>query len=504
MKTLTQIMAVLTVFCGFTQVVLADDFFDAYQKEFAFLEAERKALNKRLGEIETDGAQKEAAAQKALQVLQAQLLAMHNRADAIEMDLDETERDNTDLEERQDMLVETLSRAQETIEQYGYEVSAPSENVEVQATQMINLFHLVDIAYDSGSSVDVQDGEFFLMNGKKVEGKILTVGKIAAYGVSNSGGGALAPAGGGRYKVWDNTTQNVAASMIDGKFPKEFPVFLYESMEKPVERKEEKTWREIVDSGGIIAWIIVGLGGVAILMILARMLILIVAGTRTEKLIGKVGELVRKGELDAALKKCKKAKGAAAHVLRVTIENLHKDREKLDDIVSEAILNKAPVVDRFNTSILVAASVAPLLGLLGTVTGMISTFDIITEHGTGDPKMLSGGISEALVTTELGLIVAIPSLLFGTLLSGRASAIMDAMERAALQIINIDDVENKSQKTKPNDNSSSNKEATDSGLAKEDNAGARAECEVKKDNVDDGNTEKKDGNISPAPAEAAV
>ncbi|MBN2715904.1 MAG: MotA/TolQ/ExbB proton channel family protein [Deltaproteobacteria bacterium] len=443
MKIQLQILTFMTVLFGFSIFAHADDFFDAYQKEYAFLEAERKALNARLDEIEKEAASKEAAAQREIQSLQAQLLSIHNRADAVEMDLDETERDNSDMAERQDMFMETMSRARETIEQYGYEISAPSDNIEVQATQTVNLFHLVDIAYDKGASVEIQEGDFFLTNGKKVEGKILTIGNVAAYGVSGDGGGALAPAGGGRFKVWDNSTQAIAASMIEGVFPKTLPIFLYESMEKPVEHKDEKTWKEIIDSGGIIAWIIVWLGGITVLMILARLIILVVAGTRTEKLIGTVSSLARSGKMTEALAKCKKAKGAAAHVLKVTLENLHREREKLDDIISEAILNKAPLVDRFNTSILVAASVAPLLGLLGTVTGMISTFDIITEHGTGDPKMLSGGISEALVTTELGLIVAIPSLLFGTLLSGRASAIMDAMERAALQVINIDDIKNK-------------------------------------------------------------
>ncbi|MBN2531088.1 MAG: MotA/TolQ/ExbB proton channel family protein [Deltaproteobacteria bacterium] len=444
MKLRIQILLVWLVIMAKVEVAAADDFFDAYQKEFAFLEAERKALKKRIDEVENETNKKEAAAKKELSVLQSQLLAIHNRADSIEMDLDETARDNTDMEERQDMLKETLARAQETIEQYGFDVSAPSDNVDVQATQIVNLFKLVQQAYDMGATTAVSEGDFFLTNGKKVKGKILTIGHIAAYGISDAGGGVLAPAGSGRYKVWDKTTKKTAAMMVGGQFPSEMPIFLYESMEKPVEHKDEKSWKQIVDSGGIIAWIIVGLGAIAVLMILARVIILIVAGTRTEKLIVSVSELVRGGQMEKALAKCKKAKGAAAHVLRVTIENLHKEREKIDDIVSEAILNKAPMVDRFNTSILVAASVAPLLGLLGTVTGMISTFDIITEHGTGDPKMLSGGISEALVTTELGLIVAIPALLFGTLLSGRASAIMDAMERAALQIINIDDVKNKS------------------------------------------------------------
>jgi biopolymer transport protein ExbB len=96
-----------------------------------------------------------------------------------------------------------------------------------------------------------------------------------------------------------------------------------------------------------------------------------------------------------------------------------------------------PALERFGSTLAVFAAVAPLLGLLGTVTGMISTFDVITEYGTGDPKLLSGGISEALVTTELGLVVAIPTLLIGTLLSGRAEAIKGTLERAALHVMNL-------------------------------------------------------------------
>jgi biopolymer transport protein ExbB len=69
---------------------------------------------------------------------------------------------------------------------------------------------------------------------------------------------------------------------------------------------------------------------------------------------------------------------------------------------------------------------------------MITTFDIITEFGTGDPKLLSGGISIALITTEIGLIVAIPALIFGNLLSGWAENIKDSMEKAALRVINLE------------------------------------------------------------------
>src|SRR5690606_18595063 len=106
-------------------------------------------------------------------------------------------------------------------------------------------------------------------------------------------------------------------------------------------------------------------------------------------------------------------------------------------IVSESILHESTHLSRFGSVITMIAAVAPLLGLLGTVTGMIQTFDVITEFGTSDPKLLSGGIATALVTTELGLIVAIPCLLFGNLLNGWSDRIKDDMEKAALRAINL-------------------------------------------------------------------
>jgi len=128
--------------------------------------------------------------------------------------------------------------------------------------------------------------------------------------------------------------------------------------------------------------------------------------------------------------------GSAARVVKAAVRNLDRDRAHLEDIISEAILYESGHLNRFGAIILVIAGVAPLLGLLGTVTGMITTFDIITEFGTGDPKLLSGGISIALVTTELGLAVAIPMLLLGNILSGWAESIKDGMEKGALRVIN--------------------------------------------------------------------
>ncbi|RMG21080.1 MAG: MotA/TolQ/ExbB proton channel family protein, partial [Deltaproteobacteria bacterium] len=178
-------------------------------------------------------------------------------------------------------------------------------------------------------------------------------------------------------------------------------------------------------------------GLIGLLLILARAFLLWRAGSRTREVVDAAAPLVKLGQLEEAMAKCRSFPGAAARVLETTIRNLDRERDHLEDIVSEAVLHEAPTIERFGSTILVLAAVAPLLGLLGTVTGMISTFDIITEFGTGDPKLLSGGISEALITTELGLIVAIPTLLLGTLLSGRADTILGDLERAALRVMNL-------------------------------------------------------------------
>ena len=116
-------------------------------------------------------------------------------------------------------------------------------------------------------------------------------------------------------------------------------------------------------------------------------------------------------------------------------ESKADSHETLMDHAETIVLNEKSRLERFGTAILVIAAVAPLLGLLGTVTGMIGTFEMITEHGTGDPKMLSGGISEALITTQLGLVVAIPMVLLGNTLNTWGNRILGRLEAGILMAV---------------------------------------------------------------------
>jgi biopolymer transport protein ExbB len=192
-----------------------------------------------------------------------------------------------------------------------------------------------------------------------------------------------------------------------------------------------------VRKGGLIGYVIVSLGGIALILIILRAIFLSNAGSSIHKISEAIEPLLKQRRIDDAIAATKRFKGSAARVVTSALRNLDRDRDHLEDIVSEAILHENTRLNRFGSVILMIAGVAPLLGLLGTVTGMIQTFAVITEFGTSDPKLLSGGIATALVTTELGLIVAIPCLLFGNLLGGWGERLKDDMEKAALSVINV-------------------------------------------------------------------
>ena len=109
--------------------------------------------------------------------------------------------------------------------------------------------------------------------------------------------------------------------------------------------------------------------------------------------------------------------------------------ETLSLKLDEAILRETPSIERGLVTLAILAAVAPMLGLLGTVSGMIETFQSITLFGTGDPKLMSGGISQALVTTELGLAVAIPILLIHSALSSKSNRLIQILDEESAAIV---------------------------------------------------------------------
>ena len=173
-----------------------------------------------------------------------------------------------------------------------------------------------------------------------------------------------------------------------------------------------------------------------LLMILERAIFLTRTDRDVDALLAAVSPRVRAGDFAGAATLVAQGGGPVRRVLRAGIEHGQRRVANLDEALQEAILAELPTLERFLGGLAVAAAVAPLLGLLGTVTGMINLFQVITVHGTGNARLLSGGISEALITTEAGLIIAIPLLLAHAWLSRQVRNLVSHMDRAAIVLIN--------------------------------------------------------------------
>ncbi|HEX7763404.1 MAG TPA: MotA/TolQ/ExbB proton channel family protein [Cellvibrio sp.] len=180
------------------------------------------------------------------------------------------------------------------------------------------------------------------------------------------------------------------------------------------------TFLERVDQGGEVGYVIVAVGFIGVFLGLWRMLVLFAMTAKVK----------------AQLKSDKpNANNPLGRVLKVAEENKNVDTETLELKLEEAVLKERPSIESGLAVLKIIAAVAPLLGLLGTVTGMIETFQAITIFGAGDPKNMAGGISAALVTTVQGLVVAIPVVLMHTLVNGRAKAVIQVLDEQTTGII---------------------------------------------------------------------
>jgi len=194
---------------------------------------------------------------------------------------------------------------------------------------------------------------------------------------------------------------------------------------------------EQVPKGGPIVWPILAILAVAGLIVIERVVFLLRKNCDAEKLMQRVAALAGERRWPDCRDACLALGGKpVARVLAAGLECCHLPREEMENALQEAILREVPPLERFLSTLGMLAAIAPLLGLLGTVTGMIDTFHVITRFGTGDPRMMSGGISVALVTTMLGLSVAIPIMLAHTLLNRAVDKRIGKMEEKALALVN--------------------------------------------------------------------
>ena len=406
----------------------------AYAKEFAYLKAQKSMLSKRLKSVKSTQGKKLSIAKNDLEKLQNIVLQKNEESERLSDNLYRARASSQIVVDDTALIESVVMQSTTALKAYDINVLVDTNNYQKSIKE---IFVKSDALIYDLSSLKTINGEFYAADGSQKNGTIVKVGNIASYGISNDIAAALVPAGEGKLKVYKSADASQSATDLQNRdLSKPLNIFIYENSSTEIEDIKEKTIYSVIDSGGIIGWIIVAIGLVGLLLGLLRSKFLISASSSTEDLANSALEKLLKSGKDGALEYLKEKKGSTVRVLKATIRNLDRDREHIEDIVAESILHESGRLDKYGSAILVIAAVSPLLGLLGTVTGMIATFDIITEFGTGDPKLLSGGISIALVTTELGLIVAIPILMIGNLLGGWAERVKDNMEHSALHIIN--------------------------------------------------------------------
>ena len=198
----------------------------------------------------------------------------------------------------------------------------------------------------------------------------------------------------------------------------------------------EDTFLEHLKKGGPVMIPILGLGIAAILIALFRWMDLSQNRLVSLEDLQLVLSCIKADNVQKAKEHAAKMKGVVGDVLTMAIENCREKTEYIEEILYERMLSAKPSLQSMLPFIALTAATAPLLGLLGTVTGMINTFNMITVFGTGDPRMLSAGISEALITTKFGLVVAVPALICHAIVSRKAKGILGSMEQVTVGFVN--------------------------------------------------------------------
>lgn len=190
-------------------------------------------------------------------------------------------------------------------------------------------------------------------------------------------------------------------------------------------------------SGGIVMLPLTFVALCLAILIADRFLVLLREGRHSLRFCDRVLALCSHGEFEEAERLAERKKGVLSRTLKACLAHRQSPPEILDDAIQETLLHEFPKLERFLPSIRMLSAVAPMLGLLGTVTGIITTFDVITVAGSGRPRLMAGGISEALITTATGLAIAIPGLLAHSILSGRLDGIIADTERFAATASNL-------------------------------------------------------------------
>lgn len=197
----------------------------------------------------------------------------------------------------------------------------------------------------------------------------------------------------------------------------------------------------VIQKGGPLMYLIILCSIVALAVIIERLYHLHRAGINIDKFMDNISTAIKRNRIMQAVDLCEKTPGPIAHIIKAGILKHDRSRQEIKEAIEDAGIYEVPRLEKNLGALATIAQISPLLGLLGTVTGMVRAFQVIQEKATAlhpvSPGNLAGGIWEALITTCAGLIVAIPTFVAYNYLVSRVKGFIVQMDRSATELVNI-------------------------------------------------------------------
>lgn len=194
---------------------------------------------------------------------------------------------------------------------------------------------------------------------------------------------------------------------------------------------------QFIEQGGPFVWVLLALAFIGTVIVLERTIFFQRTKIHVGDLILGLANHIRKGAHNEALRESARAPGSVARVAHSTIMRHYLPRADLRDIAKEAGQLEVPRIEKNLRGLYTVALIAPMVGMMGTINGLIYAFVDISEKGGLSDKLMAKGIYESLITTGLGLLVAVPGYLFYLYFYGRAKRLVHRIERAGIEVINL-------------------------------------------------------------------
>jgi len=194
---------------------------------------------------------------------------------------------------------------------------------------------------------------------------------------------------------------------------------------------------EIFEKGGFLMYPIFLCSLIAVTIFFERMFYLKSIKTKTKRFVLRIKNLVKKGSIELAISACRKSPTPISKIMLAGLMKFGQGRNEMKEAIEDSANQEIPILERNLSTLSTIGNITPLLGLLGTVFGMVKAFNVIAIMGVGKPEALAGGISEALLTTAFGLSIAIPTIVIFNYLSHRVDKLIREMEINCVELIDL-------------------------------------------------------------------